>query len=50
VIGAFFDLAEAIITLRSLIRRAWITYRWETAQHDRDHPPNRAASYTRRAQ
>jgi hypothetical protein len=50
VIGAFFDLTEAIITLRSLIRRAWITYRWETGQHDRDHPPNRAASYTRRAQ
>ncbi len=30
VIDAFFDLADAIIALRSLIRRAWITHRWET--------------------
>jgi transposase len=30
VINAFFDLADAIITLRSLIRRAWITHRWDT--------------------
>jgi transposase len=30
VIDAFFDLADAIITVRSLIRRAWITHRWET--------------------
>ena len=30
VIGAFFDLADAIITVRSLIRRAWITHRWDT--------------------
>jgi transposase len=29
VIGAFFDLADAIITVRSLIRQAWITYRWD---------------------
>ena len=28
VIDAFFDLADAIITVRSLIRQAWITYRW----------------------
>jgi hypothetical protein len=28
VIDAFFDLADAIITLRSLIRRAWTTHRW----------------------
>jgi hypothetical protein len=27
---AFFDLADAIITVGSLIRRAWITHRWET--------------------
>jgi transposase len=30
VVEAFFDLADAIITVRSLIRRAWITYRWDT--------------------
>src|SRR5215207_4835464 len=30
VIAAFFDLADAIITLRSLIRQAWITHRWDT--------------------
>ncbi|GAA4513566.1 hypothetical protein GCM10023191_080860 [Actinoallomurus oryzae] len=28
VIDAFFDLADAIITLRNLIRRAWTTHRW----------------------
>jgi len=30
VINAFFDLADAIITVRSLIRQAWTTYRWDT--------------------
>jgi IS5 family transposase len=30
VIAAFFDLADAIITLRRLIRQAWITHRWDT--------------------
>jgi IS5 family transposase len=30
VINAYFDLADAIITTRSLIRRAWITHRWDT--------------------
>jgi transposase len=30
VIHAFFDLADAIITLRSLIRKAWTLYRWDT--------------------
>lgn len=30
VIDAFFDLADTIITLRSLIRRAWTLYRWQT--------------------
>jgi hypothetical protein len=30
VIDAFFDLADAIITVRGLIRRAWITHRWDT--------------------
>ena len=29
VIAAFFDLADTIITVRSLIRQAWIMYRWE---------------------
>jgi transposase len=27
VIDAFFDLADSIITVRSLIRQAWTTYR-----------------------
>ncbi len=30
VVDAFFDLADAIITVRSLIRRAWLTHRWDT--------------------
>jgi transposase len=30
VIDAFFDLADAIITVRSLLRKAWTTYRWDT--------------------
>ena len=30
VIDAFFDLADSIITLRSLIRKAWTTHRWDT--------------------
>ncbi len=29
VIHAFFDLADTIITIRSLIRRAWTTHRWD---------------------
>ncbi len=28
VINAFFDLADTIITVRSLLRRAWTTHRW----------------------
>ncbi|MFE2093454.1 IS5/IS1182 family transposase, partial [Streptomyces sp. NPDC059460] len=28
VIDAFFDLADTIITVRSLIRQAWTTHRW----------------------
>ena len=35
VIDAFFDLADAIITTRSLIRRAWTTHRWDTRPHRR---------------
>jgi IS5 family transposase len=30
MIDAFFDLADTIITVRSLIRRAWTTHRWDT--------------------
>ncbi|MEU8922466.1 IS5 family transposase [Kitasatospora sp. NPDC048545] len=30
VIEAFFDLADTIITVRSLICRAWTTHRWDT--------------------
>jgi Transposase and inactivated derivatives len=30
VVDAFFDLADAIITVRSLIRQAWTTHRWDT--------------------
>jgi hypothetical protein len=29
VIDAFFDLADTIITMRSPIRQAWTTYRWD---------------------
>jgi transposase len=29
VINAFFDLADAIITVRRLIREAWALYRWQ---------------------
>jgi hypothetical protein len=29
VIDAYFDLADAAITVRSLIRQAWITHRWD---------------------
>lgn len=30
VVDAFFDLADTIITLRNLIRRAWTTHRWDS--------------------
>jgi transposase len=30
VIDAFFDLADTIIAVRSLIRKAWTLYRWDT--------------------
>jgi hypothetical protein len=29
VVDAFFDLADANITVRSLVRQAWTTYRWD---------------------
>jgi transposase len=35
VINAFFDLADAIITLRRLIREAWTLYRWDTRPANR---------------
>jgi hypothetical protein len=30
VIDTFFDIADAIITVRRLIRQAWTLYRWDT--------------------
>ncbi|WP_310710545.1 IS5 family transposase [Nonomuraea sp. 3-1Str] len=33
VIDAFFDLADAVITVRSLIRQAWRTHRWKARPH-----------------
>lgn len=33
VIDAFFDLADAVITVRSLIRQAWMTHRWDARPH-----------------
>lgn len=30
VIDAYFDLADTIITVRSLIRPSWTLYRWDT--------------------
>jgi transposase len=30
VVDAFFDLADAIIIVRALIRKAWTLYRWDT--------------------
>ncbi len=35
VIDAFFDLADTIITVRSLIRQAWTTHRWAERPHRR---------------
>jgi len=33
IIDAFVDLADAIITIRSLIRKAWTLYRWGHPTH-----------------
>lgn len=33
VIDAFFDLADAVITVPSLIRQAWMTHRWDARPH-----------------
>ncbi|KAB1138972.1 IS5/IS1182 family transposase, partial [Streptomyces luteolifulvus] len=30
-----FDLADTIITVRSLIRQAWTTHRWDERPHRR---------------
>src|SRR5512133_2774767 len=38
VIDAFFDLADAIITVRSLIRQAWTTCRWDSRPSRRPWP------------
>ncbi|CAL9420580.1 IS5 family transposase ISSsv1 [Streptomyces sp. enrichment culture] len=35
VIGAFFDLADAVITVRSLIRQVWMTHRWDARPNRR---------------
>ncbi|GAA2280048.1 IS5-like element ISCgl6 family transposase [Kitasatospora cystarginea] len=35
VVNAFFDLADTIITVRSLIRRAWTTQRWDKRPNHR---------------
>ncbi|OQD52012.1 IS5 family transposase [Streptomyces phaeoluteigriseus] len=35
VIDAFFDLADTIITVRSMIRRAWTTHRWKSRPQHR---------------
>lgn len=35
VLNAVFDLADTIIIVRSLIRRAWATYRWDNRQKQR---------------
>jgi hypothetical protein len=35
VIEAFFDFADAIIALRSLIGQAWTTHRWDTRPQHR---------------
>jgi transposase len=35
VIDAFFDLADTIITVRSLIRQAWTTHRWDERPNHR---------------
>ena len=44
VIGAFFDLDDAIITVRSLIRQAWTTYRRGTTSAHRRRSPHPSAS------
>ncbi|MFE7046257.1 IS5/IS1182 family transposase, partial [Streptomyces atratus] len=33
VINAFFDLADTVITVRSMIRQAWTTHRWDERPH-----------------
>jgi hypothetical protein len=35
VVDAFFDLADTIIIIRSLIRRAWSTHRWDSRPNRR---------------
>ena len=46
VIDAFFDLADTIITVRSMIRQSWTLYRWHgRRRNDPDRLPIRATSY-----
>jgi transposase len=40
VVDAFFDLADTITTVRSLIRRAWTTHRWGSCPNAADDPPS----------
>jgi hypothetical protein len=35
VINAFFDLGDAIITVRRLIRESWTLYRWDSRPANR---------------
>lgn len=37
-IDAFFDLADAIVTVRSLVRQVWTTHRWDERPHRRPGP------------
>ncbi|GGW13421.1 hypothetical protein GCM10018980_72280 [Streptomyces capoamus] len=50
VIEAFFNLTDTIITVRSLIRRAWTTHRWDerpNAARDQTPTPGRNRSSAR---
>jgi transposase len=50
VIDASFDLADAVITVRSMIRQSWTLYRWDGRpgwRNDHDQLPIRAAPKAR---
>ncbi|MGW3827422.1 IS5 family transposase [Streptomyces sp. NPDC005071] len=50
VIDAFFDLADTIITVRSLIRRSWTTHRWDERPNRRDRAASLRCSGTVRSE
>ena len=50
VIDAFFDLADAIITICSLIRQAWTAYRMGRPGSEGDHPRWHLAHHHQRGQ